>query len=126
MLPKDHSAYCGDDNKNVRECKISDGPVFKWTAMDSCGRESKGKDRAFTEANMAEKLKEKGLFPTSIKEMKEEDHCSSLSDFNCDFQRFMRILIGVLMFSSILLSAFNMNSPAYFVLIIAAFVGLIK
>jgi type IV pilus assembly protein PilC len=43
---------------------------FQYTAMDSAGKEQKGKIDAGSEKEVAAKLKDMGLFPTSIKEIK--------------------------------------------------------
>lgn len=45
-------------------------PTFQYTAMDSTGKEKKGKMDAETEQAVASALKEQGMFPTSIKEAK--------------------------------------------------------
>lgn len=45
-------------------------PMFQYTAMDSAGKEKKGKIDAANEAAVAKALKEQGLFPTGIKEIK--------------------------------------------------------
>jgi type IV pilus assembly protein PilC len=45
-------------------------PIFQYTAMDSAGKEKKGKLEAENENSVASALKEQGLFPTSIKEAK--------------------------------------------------------
>jgi type IV pilus assembly protein PilC len=43
-------------------------PVFQYTAMDSSGKERKGKMEAANEQAVGSALKEQGMFPTSIKE----------------------------------------------------------
>lgn len=45
-------------------------PVFQYTAMDSAGKEKKGKIDAANENAAASALKDQGLFPTGIKEVK--------------------------------------------------------
>ncbi len=45
-------------------------PLFQYTAMDSGGKEQKGKMEAPTEDAVASYLKEQGMFPTSIKQTK--------------------------------------------------------
>jgi type IV pilus assembly protein PilC len=45
-------------------------PIFQYTAMDSAGKEKKGRLEADSENAVASALKEQGLFPTSIKEAK--------------------------------------------------------
>ncbi len=45
-------------------------PVFQYTAMDSSGKEKKGKMEAANEQAINAALKEQGMFPTSIKEDK--------------------------------------------------------
>ena len=45
-------------------------PIFQYTAMDSAGKEKKGRLEAENENSVASALKEQGLFPTSIKEAK--------------------------------------------------------
>jgi len=45
-------------------------PIFQYTAMDSAGKEKKGRMEAENENAVASALKEQGLFPTSIKETK--------------------------------------------------------
>ncbi len=44
-------------------------PVFQYTAMDSSGKEKKGKMDAPDEQSVGAALKEQGMFPTSIKEV---------------------------------------------------------
>lgn len=44
--------------------------IFQYTAMDSTGKEKKGRMEADREQAVASALKEQGLFPTSIKEAK--------------------------------------------------------
>lgn len=45
-------------------------PIYQYTAMDSSGKEKKGKMDAENENSVASALKEQGMFPTSIKEDK--------------------------------------------------------
>jgi len=45
-------------------------PVFQYTAMDSAGKEKKGRMEAENDQAVASALKEQGMFPTSIKEAK--------------------------------------------------------
>ena len=45
-------------------------PIFQYTAMDSAGKEKKGKLEAENEQAVGAALKEQGMFPTSIKEAK--------------------------------------------------------
>ena len=45
--------------------------IFQYTAMDSAGKEKKGKMDAADEQAVGAALKEQGMFPTSIKEAKE-------------------------------------------------------
>jgi len=45
-------------------------PLFQYTAMDSGGKEQKGKMEAPSEDAVASYLKEQGMFPTSIKQAK--------------------------------------------------------
>ncbi len=45
-------------------------PIFQYTAMDSSGKEKKGKMEAANEQAVNSALKEQGMFPTSIKEDK--------------------------------------------------------
>ena len=45
-------------------------PIFQYTAMDSSGKEKKGKMEAVNEQAVGAALKEQGMFPTSIKEAK--------------------------------------------------------
>ena len=45
-------------------------PKFQYSAMDSAGKEQKGVIDADNENDATVKLKEKGLFPTSISEAK--------------------------------------------------------
>ncbi|OGV34992.1 MAG: pilus assembly protein PilC [Lentisphaerae bacterium GWF2_45_14] len=45
-------------------------PLFQYTAMDSVGKEKKGKMEASSEDAVAASLKEQGMFPTSIKATK--------------------------------------------------------
>ena len=45
-------------------------PVFQYTAMDSSGKEKKGRMEAASEQAINAALKEQGMFPTSIKEDK--------------------------------------------------------
>ncbi len=45
-------------------------PIFQYTAMDSGGKEKKGRMEAQSEQAVAAALKEQGMFPTSIKEGK--------------------------------------------------------
>ena len=42
-------------------------PLYQYTAMDSNGKEQKGKKEAGSEEEVATFLKNQGLFPTSIK-----------------------------------------------------------
>lgn len=45
-------------------------PIFQYTAMDSAGKEKKGRMDAESEQAVGAALKEQGMFPTSIKEAK--------------------------------------------------------
>ena len=45
-------------------------PIYQYTAMDSSGKEKKGKLEAESEQAVGAALKEQGMFPTSIKEAK--------------------------------------------------------
>jgi len=45
-------------------------PIYQYTAMDSNGKEKKGKMDADSERAVGEALKDQGMFPTSIKEAK--------------------------------------------------------
>ncbi|MBN1865361.1 MAG: type II secretion system F family protein [Victivallales bacterium] len=45
-------------------------PIFQYTAMDSGGKEKKGRMEADNEQAVGSALKEQGMFPTSIKEAK--------------------------------------------------------
>ena len=42
-------------------------PLYQYTAMDSTGKEQKGRKEAASEEEVATFLKNQGLFPTSIK-----------------------------------------------------------
>jgi type IV pilus assembly protein PilC len=45
-------------------------PIYQYTAMDSAGKEKKGRMEADSEQAVGAALKEQGMFPTSIKEAK--------------------------------------------------------
>ncbi len=54
-------------------------PIFQYTAMDSAGKEKKGRMEAENENAVTSALKEQGLFPTSIKEDKSKSKSSRAS-----------------------------------------------